>query len=185
MWLRACPYLIKEGIVWGVAGASWGMPSPPFRVSPPFGNMTKCQMRRARTAYLRAERRLGQIRDACAPELGQLASGKRFLLDRCMRQGRGMRKRKWGASAIGGFGFLFAFSAEGLSLPQIEIYAGKSTAKSRFPDELFPKCGVKSGDVRTSAQRHAEKKSLYCGKRRAPLRKTNGSFAEFSVNDGK
>ena len=77
-----------------------------------------------------------QIREFCAPEPGQLVSRKQLLLDKCTRKGNPVRKRKRNAPAIAPSGFLFALSPEGGFPLQIEKYAGKSTQKSRLPDEF-------------------------------------------------
>ena len=68
---------------------------------------------------------------------------------------------------------------------QIEKFAGKGMAKFRLLEENFQECGLKSGDVRTTEPRFAEKKSVYCGKRRAPLRKSNGDFVDFFAKTSK
>ena len=61
-----------------------------------------------------------KMRDSRAPEPGQLVGGNLLLLDTCMREGKLVRKRKQGASAVGASGFLFAFPAEGDFPKQIE-----------------------------------------------------------------
>ena len=88
-----------------------------------------------------------------------------------------MRKVGRGASAHRAFQFPFAFPQEGLSPLQSEKQAGKSAAESRFAEDFLPECGLESGGMRTTVLRLAEKKSVYCGKRCAPLRKENGDFA--------
>ena len=55
----------------------------------------------------------------------------------------------------------------------------KKQAKIPPFGKFFPGKGLKSGGMRTTASRFAEEKSVYCGKRRAPLRKANGNFAGF------
>ena len=89
-----------------------------------------------------------------------------------------MRKAGQGASATAPSAFLFAFLQEGVASLQIEEKAGKSMVKFGLTEENLVRGGVKSGEMRTSASRNAEKKSVYCGKRRALLRKTDGIFTE-------
>ena len=96
-----------------------------------------------------------------------------------------MRQRVRGVSATRPSGFLFAISQEGLSSLQLGKQAGKGTLESCLSDGFFPKCGQESGDMRTAVTRDAEKKSVYCGKRRAPLRQINTAFAAFSVKPSK
>ena len=85
-----------------------------------------------------------------------------YLIDVCAT-GALLRNIEWSMSAIGVLCFLFAFSKEGLSPLQLEKQAGKSTAKLRFPGEISSERGTESGDMRTSAPRLAEEKSVYCG----------------------
>ena len=120
-----------------------------------------------------------KMRDSRAPDPGLTVGGKRFLLDICTREGIPLRRMCRGVSAAVPSGCLFAFPQEGLSPLQIEKHAGKSAPISRLLDVFFPERGMKSGEMRTTALRLAEKKSVYCGKRCALLRRTNGDFTAF------
>ena len=101
-----------------------------------------------------------KMRDSPASGRGQLVSGKRLLPDKCTRQERFVRRRKRGASAITPSGLLFAFSTEELFTFQIEKSMGKSTAKIHLSEGFSPEWGLKSGDMRTTSPRFAEKKSV-------------------------
>ena len=120
-----------------------------------------------------------KMRDSRAPEPGLTVGGKLFLLDICTQEGIPLRRRCRGVSATAPSSCLFAFSVEGLSTFQIEKLSGRSAPSSRFSDGIFPERGVKSGDIRTKSPRNAEKRSVYCGKRCALLRRTNGDFTAF------
>ena len=120
-------------------------PTHPARLSlftSVFSRMTFCQFVRRAPQASRICGRKGcrwKIRESCAPSPGQLASGRQLLLDKCTRRGRFVRKAEQGASAIAPSGFPFARSPEGLPSLQIENQAGKSSPKSRLPEENFPK----------------------------------------------
>ena len=107
-----------------------------------------------------------------------LSAEKRFFSDKCAWEKHFVYKGRKSRSFISTFSFLFAFPQEGLPPLQIEKHAEKSTPESRFPDKNSSERGLESGDMRTTVPRLAEKKSVYCGKRRALLRKRNGLFAE-------
>ena len=77
----------------------------------------KCGARESRICGQKGSR--WKIGDSRALEPGQLASGKRLLLDRCTWEGKLMRKGGLGVSAIGASGFPFAFPAEVLFVLQM------------------------------------------------------------------
>ena len=103
------------------------------------------------------------------------------MLDKCTLEGKLVRKSGRDASATALSGFLFAFPVERLSLFQMGKQMGQSRLSYRFSDGFLPERGLESGDMRTTSPRFAEKKSVYCGKRRALLRKANGVFAGILV----
>lgn len=115
--------------------------------------------------------------DSRAPELYPSASRKRILPDTCRRTERVVRTKKPGASAIRAYGFPFDTPTERGFPFQIEKKAGKSTAETRLAVAVFPRCGQKSGAMRTNGPRIAHKKSVFSAWPSATLRKESGVFA--------